>query len=67
MNFLSQNLPSLIGKSTIGKRKFYQVSSCLQGSRDQEQEQKRDLRSRGLCLVPQSCASYFINTCSTEI
>ncbi|XP_022775343.1 transcription factor bHLH110-like [Durio zibethinus] len=32
-----------------------------------ELEQKRDLRSRGLCLVPQSCASYFINSCSSGI
>ncbi|GMJ07907.1 hypothetical protein HRI_004459800 [Hibiscus trionum] len=39
------------------------------GSREEEgkEEQKCDLRSRGLCLVPQSFASYFINTCSSGI
>ncbi|KAE8664253.1 Sec14p-like phosphatidylinositol transfer family protein [Hibiscus syriacus] len=29
--------------------------------------QKFDLRSRGLCLVPRSLASYFINSCSSGI
>ncbi|XP_022740944.1 transcription factor bHLH110-like [Durio zibethinus] len=39
------------------------------GSKEEEgkQEQKCDLRSRGLCLVPQSCASYFISSCSSGI
>ncbi|KAL4379855.1 hypothetical protein GQ457_02G007080 [Hibiscus cannabinus] len=39
------------------------------GSREEEgkEEHKYDLRSRGLCLVPQSLASYFINSCSSGI
>ncbi|XVF62101.1 hypothetical protein PTKIN_Ptkin08bG0190300 [Pterospermum kingtungense] len=39
------------------------------GSKEEQakEEQKHDLRSRGLCLVSQSCASYFINSCSGEI
>lgn len=33
-----------------------------QGSSDEEQkEEPRDLRSRGLCLVPLSCTSYVTN------
>ncbi|GMI68910.1 hypothetical protein HRI_000560300 [Hibiscus trionum] len=38
-----------------------------QGGSREEEEQKCDLRSRGLCLVPQSLASYFINSCSSGI
>ncbi|KAE8693264.1 Sec14p-like phosphatidylinositol transfer family protein [Hibiscus syriacus] len=34
------------------------------GSKEEgKEEQKPDLTSRGLCLVPQSCAEYFINCC----
>ncbi|KAK5843745.1 Transcription factor protein [Gossypium arboreum] len=32
-----------------------------------EEEQKPDLRSRGLCLVPESFAEYFINRCFNGI
>ncbi|TYH94874.1 hypothetical protein ES332_A12G068500v1 [Gossypium tomentosum] len=43
--------------------KFYRTMQG--GSRvEGQEEQKRDLRSRGLCLVPQSSASYFINSCT---
>ncbi|XVF15813.1 hypothetical protein REPUB_Repub09cG0188700 [Reevesia pubescens] len=46
------------------QRKLYRTVQV--GSKEEEgkEEQKPDLRSRGLCLVPQSCASYFINSCS---
>ncbi|KAK8995595.1 hypothetical protein V6N11_075865 [Hibiscus sabdariffa] len=45
--------------------KLYRVQG---GSREEEgREEKCDLRSRGLCLVPQSLASYFINSCSSGI
>ncbi|PPS16274.1 hypothetical protein GOBAR_AA04304 [Gossypium barbadense] len=41
------------------------VAPFGKGSRvEGQEEQKRDLRSRGLCLVPQSSASYFINSCT---
>ncbi|KAE8709513.1 Sec14p-like phosphatidylinositol transfer family protein [Hibiscus syriacus] len=32
-----------------------------------KEEQTPDLRSRGLCLVPQSCAEYFVNRCFNGI
>ncbi|KAK8717583.1 hypothetical protein V6N13_044844 [Hibiscus sabdariffa] len=39
------------------------------GSREEEGKEEHycDLRSRGLCLVPHSLASYFINSCSSGI
>ncbi|KAL4377113.1 hypothetical protein GQ457_02G014030 [Hibiscus cannabinus] len=41
--------------------------SMQMGSKEGKEEQKPDLRSRGLCLLPQSCAEYFINHCFNGI
>ncbi|KAA3457522.1 transcription factor bHLH110-like protein [Gossypium australe] len=45
--------------------KLTAFSSHRQGLK--EEEQKPDLRSRGLCLVPESFAEYFINRCFNGI
>ncbi|XP_021274830.1 transcription factor bHLH110-like [Herrania umbratica] len=47
--------------------KLYRTVQVGSNEAEGQEEQKRDLRSRGLCLVPQSYASYFINSCDGGI
>ncbi|XP_010263577.1 PREDICTED: transcription factor bHLH110-like isoform X2 [Nelumbo nucifera] len=64
-----QQLVSPFGKTdtasvlmeAIGYIKFLQDQVEGSGDGDRNDEQKQDLRSRGLCLVPLSCTSYFTN------
>ncbi|XVE87344.1 hypothetical protein DITRI_Ditri18aG0110100 [Diplodiscus trichospermus] len=49
------------------KSKLYRLVQGGSNGEEGKQEQKHDLRSRGLCLVTESCAAYFINCCSNGI
>ncbi|XP_076892074.1 uncharacterized protein LOC143543697 [Bidens hawaiensis] len=64
IKFLQTQVETLSVPYTKSTNKICGISSELgQMIKDENGEAKRDLRSRGLCLVPQSCLSYVTDGC----
>ncbi|CAO2146836.1 unnamed protein product [Urochloa humidicola] len=47
-----------LGYSRIGASSYSIFHTCMQDEGNVGDENKKDLRSRGLCLVPVSCTSH---------
>lgn len=64
IKFLQDQVETLSGpymRSSKHKKARTTQQRCPSNARDQKEEAKVDLRSRGLCLVPLSCTSYVTN------